>query len=384
MRIMLSCLLLTIALSSKCQDVFYASSIVKLNGDTVKGFISNSFDSKTILFKRRKDDQPTIYGPNQLKGFILDGNRFVTKVLDRPHYAYQNTSDGLSLFMKFPEKGIIRDTVFVHQIIRGLVNLYKLKTANGMNHYYAEKYDIIKEIPPKYNIVVFDSTRYTQMPSMSDMLSTRYINYEYKQYLDTLAYFLEDKNFTITKQKMKYSEKALAYSIRDFNKKNGLKNGGMLKNEIKRKWFTGLNVGLLYLTYDNVIPKTQPTSSFAFRAFGLLPLLGINRNTALKVGLNYHTYQNEVFQRKITSGSIGLRYTAATGLIRTYIEGSLALALQVRNGSSSSVESPMLLELGAIVPVKDLFVTVGITASPILLHKLNGYTFWALNVGVMF
>jgi hypothetical protein len=384
MKNLLLLLFLTIALSSKCQDAFYNSSIILLNGDTMKGFISNSYDSKTILFKRKKEEKPTIYSPKQLNGFILDGNRFVSKILDRPHYSYQNTSDGISLFMRLTEKGIIHDTVFVHQIIKGLVNLYKLKAPDGLKYYYAEKYDIIKEIPPKYNVVIFDSLNYVRVPSISEFISTRYVNYEYKQYLDTLSYFLEDKNFLSTKQNMKYTEKTLSYSIREYNKKNGFKNGGILKNEIKRRWFTGLSAGLLYLTYDNVITNSQPNSSFAFRAFGLLPLSGINRNTALKVGLNYYTYQNEVFQRKITSASIGLRYTATSGFVRPYFEASVALALQVRNGSSSSIESPLLAEFGAIVPIKDLFVTVGITASPILLYKLNGYTFWALNLGVMF
>jgi hypothetical protein len=384
MKNLLLLLFLAIAASGYSQDVFYNSSIITLNGDTIKGFISNSYDSKTILFKRKKDDKPTIYSPKQLKGFILDGNRFVTKIANLPFYAYQNATDGISLFVKVAEKGIKHDTVFMHQIINGRVNLYKLKALNGLKYYFAEKYDIMKEIPPKHNLIVFDSSQYSRVPNMSEMLSTRYINYEITQYLDTLAYFLEDKSLLTTKKKLKYSENNIAYTIKEYNKKNGIKNGGILKDEIKRKWFTGLSVGQLYLTYDNIIEKSQPTSTFAFRAFGLLPLSGINRNTSLKVGLNYFTYQNEIFQRKITSGSVGLRYSSVSGIVRPYIEGSISIALQVRNGSSSSIESPFLAEVGAIIPIKDIFATIGITVSPILLTKLNGYTFLALNVGVMF
>lgn len=366
------------------QDVYFASSITLLNGDTLKGYISNSYDYKTISFKRNKKAKATLYSPQQLRGFVLDGNIFISKTVNLPRYIYQNSPEGTSFLVKDLKKGNTRDTVFLHQLIKGQVNLYRLKTPNGLTYHFAEKLDILKEIPPKFNLIVSDSLNLTRMPTLSELLSTRYTRYEITEYLDTLAYFIEDKNFVATQHKWNPTEKNIAFVLADYNRKKGIRNGGTLKSAVSRKWFTGANAGLIYLRYDKNISKQQPLSSLAFKAYGLLPLTGISRYSALKLGYNYFTYRTETFQRNIHSASLGLRYTAISGYLRTYAEVSVAVALQNLNGTSGSIDGPLLFELGTNIPVKNFFITLGATASPILLYKLNGYKLWSFNVGIMF
>ena len=135
---------------SFCQDTYYKSSIITLSDDTIKGFISNVYDAKAIKFKKKKDDKPTVYSPQLLRGFISDGNVFETKI----------------------------------------VNIY--------NSFY--------------------------------------------------------------------------------NKQKGIKNGGVLKSKISKKIFTGINVGVVALQYDNVIDAAAVNQSLAFKIYGLYPLSGANRN----------------------------------------------------------------------------------------------------------
>lgn len=384
MKYLILLLFLIITTKNYSQDVYYASSIILSNGDTVKGYISNSYDYKTISFKRNKNAKATLYTPQQLRGFILDGNIFISKVVIMPPYIYQNSPDGVSFLTKDLKKGNIRDTVFLHQTIKGHVNLYRLKTPNGLTYRFAEKFDIFKEIPPQFNIIVNDSLNFSRMPTLPELLSTRYTRYEITEYLDTLAYFLEDKTYFTTKHNFKPTEKNLTFALTRYNKKNGIQNGGVLKSEVSKKWFMGVNAGIILLRYDKYIEHAQPNSSFAFKAYGLLPLVGISRSSALKIGYNYFTYRTDDFQRNINSASVGLRYTAHSGFLRPYVEASVAVALQVRNGTSGSIDGPLHLEIGTNIPVKNFFITVGATASPVLLYKLNGYKLWSFNVGIMF
>ncbi len=384
MKNLIPLLFLLLATKSFSQDVYYASSLIMLNGDTVKGYISNIYDYKTISFKRNKNGKPMLFTPKQLRGFILDGNTFISKVVTMPQYIHQNTMDGVSFLTKDLSKKDITDSVFLQQTIKGLVSLYRLKTPTSLTYYFAEKYDIFKEIPPQFNIVVNDSFHFNKMPTVPELMSTRYTRYEINDYLDTLAYFLEDKTFVKSKSNFKPTEKNLTFALTRYNKKNGYQNGGIIKSEVSKKWFWGVNAGIIALGYDQYIEHGQPKATFAFKAYGLLPLVGISRYSALKIGYNYFTYRTDNFQRNINSASVGLRYTAISGFLRPYFEASVAAALQVENGTSGSIDGPLLLELGTNIPIKNFFITVGATASPILLYKLNGYKLWSFNVGIMF
>jgi hypothetical protein len=374
------------------QDTYYKSSIITLKNDTIKGFISNLYDAKSFKFKKKQTDKPTIYTPQQLKGVILDGNVFESRIVNLAYYATQSIeiADVAKGLQKDLERGRLVDTVFLHKLIGGTVNLYKMANKEGFVYYFAERFDILKEIPPLYYTIELD-TNLAKSKELRERNNTyysfnsmpRYLYQKY-DYLDTLAYFLNDKTFYTTKSKFKRSEKTLIFFISQFNKKNDVPNGGILKSRVSSKLFWGANLGIIDLKADDDITDSKATNSVVFKVYALYPLIGINRNVFAKVGFNYFNYQNPDFNKSITSASLGLRYSMLSGFMRPYVEGSISAARLSKNREFVHLGFPLLLEGGVNIPIKNAFITLGANFTPIWGAQLNGYKFWAFHAGLMF
>ncbi len=377
------------------QDTYYKSSIITLKNDTIKGLVSNIFDAKSFSFKKKTGDKPTIYTPQLLRGVILDDNVFERKMVNVSYYKYEQLylSDANRNIVKDTAKGRYVDTVFVQKIVQGKVGFYKLKSKGGFTYYFGEKDSVLKEIPPQYYIQSYiNNESWTQ----SNQVGGRQVNfvnsggvssynsYRRYDYLDTLAYLLNDKSFYTTKHDMALTERKMTRFISQYNKKNGVANGGILKTKIRRKIFTGISLGLIKLGYDEDITDINLTRSYAFKFYGLYPLSGISRNAFAKFGINYFTYRNDFDKKSIPSASFGLRYQMLLGIFRPYFEGSIGIASLNKNNRPINFGFPMILEIGALIPIKDNFITLSISQTPITIYKLNGYKLWSFNVGVMF
>jgi hypothetical protein len=370
-----------------CQDTYYKSSIITLQNDTIKGLVSNLYDAKTITFKKKQSDKPTVYTPQQLRGIILDGNVFETKIVNLARYATRNVTVGgmEQKLQKDLDNGRFVDTVFAQKLVKGGVDLYKVTNKEGLTYYLMGRYDILKEVPPLYYSVQVDTTLYKDKLNRFNAFDpVPFVLYQKHDYLDTLAYFLNDKTFYTTKSKFKRSEKNLIAFVSQFNKKNNIPNGGILKSQIRSKLFWGVNVGIINLTFDEDIKDAKVTNSATFKVYGLYPLLGVDRHVFTKFALNYFNYQTPDFNKSITSASLGLRYSGLSGLVRPYVEGSFSAARLTRNREFVHVGLPLQLEAGANIPFQNLFITVGANLTPIWGKQLNGYDFWAFHVGVMF
>ncbi len=374
------------------QDTYYKSLIITSSNDTIKGYISNIYDSKAIKFKKQKDDKPTAYTPQLLRGFILDDNVFETKIVNFPFYKYQTISiaETQQRLMKDNERGRKTDTVFLHKLVHGTVRLYKMTNREGFTYYFAEKGGVLRELPPQYCTVTVDSNALASLVNQqnSRIIHTSYFTtytHIYDDYLDTLGYLLNDKRFiTQPSKNFTYSQKSLSTYVSLYNKKKGIPNGGLLKSKITRKIFTGINAGVIALNYDNAIDAAAVRSSFAFKLYGLYPLSGMNRNIFAKFAFNYFTYSSNIDKKSIPSASFGLRYSSLSGWFRPYFEGSIAVASMNLNDRPKDVGFPLILEVGANVPIRNYYLTLGISHTPIMVYKLNGYKFWAFNVGFMF
>jgi hypothetical protein len=369
------------------QDTYYKSSIITLQNDTIKGLVSNLYDAKTMTFKRKLSDKPTIYTPQQLRGVILDGNVFETKIVNLARYATRNVAVGgmEQKLQKDLDNGRYVDTVFAQKLIKGGVDLYKVANKEGLTYYLMGRYDILKEVPPLYYSVETDTTLYKgKVNRFTSFDPVPLVLYQKRDYLDTLAYFLNDKTFYTTKSTFKRSEKTLIAFVSQFNKKNDIPNGGILKSQIRSKLFWGINVGILDVKFDEDIKDAKVTNSATFKVYGLYPLLGIDRHIFTKFALNYFNYQTPDFNKSITSASLGLRYSGLSGLVRPYIEGSISAARLSRNREFVHVGLPLVLEAGANIPIQNLFLTVGADLTPIWGKQLNGYNFWAFHAGLMF
>lgn len=374
------------------QDTYFKSSIVTLKGDTIKGLISNIYDSKSIKFKKKKSDKPILYTPQQLRGYVLDGNVFETKAINVSYYTKKSVSIGEVEFRlaKDIERGRYVDTVFLYKLVYGTVSLFKMTNKDGFTYYFAQKGGVLRELPPQYCTTSVDSAAMVAMlnRAASGFVGTNgfatYIHIN-DDYLDTLSYLLNDKRFiNLPSQAFKYNQKSLSNYVSQYNKKKGIANGGILKSKISRKIFTGINAGLVYLNYDKDIESADLASAYAFKLYGLYPLSGTNRNVFAKFGVNYFTYRNDYYKKSIPSASFGLRYSSISGVIRPYAEASLAVASLNRNNRPIDLGFPMLLEAGVNVPIKDYFLTIGATHTPVFVYQLNGYKLWAFNIGLMF
>lgn len=370
-----------------CQDTYYKSSIITLKNDTIKGFISNIYDAKAIKFKHKKDSEPVLYTPNLLRGFILDGNVFETKVVNVPYYKkkYASMADAEQLLAKEVERGRYIDTAFLHKLIHGTVSLYKMTNLEGFTYFFVQKNGVLRELPPQYFTAQFDTVATLSRINMNNVSNFATYIHIHDDYLDTLGYVLNDRRFTkLPSKTFSHSQKSLSSYVMLYNKNKGISNGGLLKSKVSRKIFTGVSVGTLYLQYDDKIKDTKIDNAIGFKIYGLYPLLGTNRNVFAKFGLNYFTYSNDFYKKSIPSASFGLRYSAISGRIRPYIEGSAALSLLNINNRPQRVDFPMLFEGGVNIPVKNFFITAGVTLTPIIAPTLNGYKFAAFNVGILF
>ena len=374
------------------QDTYYKSSIITLENDTIKGFISNIYDAKTIKFKKKKNDKPMVYTPQLLRGFILDGNVFETRIVNMPYYKHESVSfiDASLYLVKDKERPRVRDTVFLHKLVYGSVSLFKTTNREGFTYYYAQKNSVLKELPPQYCEIIIDTNslvRYVNMPHHELRSTGNYLTYLHikDDYLDTLGYLLDDKRYvSLPSRTFIYSEKNLSNYIGQYNKKKGIANGGLLKTKVSRKIFTGISAGIVALQYDETIRDSKINNSLAFKLYGLYPLSGTNRNVFAKFGFNYFSYRNDYYKKSIPSASFGLRYGAISGIVRPYLEGSLAIASVNKDNRPTDIGFPVILEAGVNVPIKDFFLTIGASATPITVYKFNGYKFWAFNIGVMF
>jgi hypothetical protein len=392
MRISLLLSTLFFAQIAFAQDTYYKSSMVTLKNDTIQGFISNLYDSKSILFKKKKNDKATFYTPRTLRGFTLDGNVFETKIINVPYYKKDATSltDAERRISKDKERGRITDTVFLHKLVYGTVSLFKMNNLDGFTYFFAQKAGVLRELPPQYCETWTDSSAVTRMVNMHNNgipITNNIVSYIHikDDYLDTLGLLLNDRRYvTLPSKTFTYSEKSLSEYVARYNKAKGIANGGLLKSKVSRKIFTGINAGLVTVQYDDLVENTQIGNSLAFKLYGLYPLSGTNRNIFAKFGVNYFTYRNDYYKKSIPSASFGLRYSAISGPFRPYFDGSIAIASMNKNNRPTNFGFPFILEFGANIPVKNHFLTIGASHSPVMVYQLNGYKFWAFNIGMMF
>ena len=392
MRIYLLFFILLFSQVAFSQDTYYKSSIITLKNDTVRGFISNIYDAKTIKFKTKKNDKPTVYSPSLLRGYILDGNVFETRIVNVPYYKDRNRE---ALEMKPTleidlDKGRFMDTVFLHKLVKGNVSCFKMNNNEGFSYFFIEKNGILKELPPPNCRLVVDSSgtmskEYAQQ-AIKDPNSP-YFAYLFlkRDYLDTLSKMLNDKAFKSKPvNTFDYSESSLKDYVVNHNKKMGVAKGGILKAKVSRRIFTGLNVGFLFVQKDEIIKDSKVTNSLALRGYGLYPMIGFSRNLFARFGVNYFSFTNDVDKKSIFSGTFGLRFSAISGIIRPYLEGSVGAGLMSLNNRPKKFAFPLMFEGGVNIPVKNNFINVGLSVTPILDYQNNGYSFAAFNVGILF
>lgn len=374
-----------------CQEQYFKSTIIDKDGNKIEGYISNLFDSKSIKFKSAPKSNPINYSPTQIKGFILAGNVYESKKVSFRHYKYASsflgvTGDAPAVLTVDEERGITIDNVFVQKIIAGNVNLYKMRHTDNAQYLFAEKNNILHEIPRQYVTSDVNKNAKNDVQSMAVRKGStlNYVTYEYKTYLDTLAMVCNDSSFVQRMKPFNYSEKKIVATVGAYNRMKGVPNGGLLKQSMPRQFFYGGSIGKIAWKRDERFKYESTEYSVAAKGYILMPLTGINRNVFAKGGVNYFVYGNRTRSMTVLSASAGLRLASISGPIRPYGELSLAISEQFVNNEPSSTLVPTILELGVVIPVKNVYVTVGSNFSPFKYTPQNGYQIMAWHVGLMF
>lgn len=368
------------------QDQFFTSTIVDHQGNKTEGYISNIFDTKAIKFKKTLKSKETIYTPAQIKGFVLSGSVFDSKIVRFRHYMPSSSylgvvGDAPGLITVDTNKGFTTDTLFLKKIISGVVNLYEMHYTNNGQYFFVEKEGIIHEIPRKYFVnVVSDNARYN---ITNTGYRYNYTTYEYRTYIDTLAMVCNDKEFVKKMKPFDYSEKKIIATVGAYNRLKGIENGGFISQNLPKRFFYGFNIGQMPLVKDNLFKYAPISSTLLLKAYLLKPLVGVNRYASLKFGANYFNYTNKQLTSEIISASVGFRLASTSGAVRPYGEYSLSLSTQILNKNSLYTFFPSILEFGVLVPVKSVYLTVGANVTPFKYIEENGYKFLAWHIGVM-
>jgi hypothetical protein len=388
--------MLTIILGLFCtlcfsQDQYYKSTLIDAQGEKTQGYISNLFDAKYVKFKKSTNSTPITYAPTQIRGFVLEGNIFESKIVRFFSYKYESSYLGvtgeapasLTIDTAIGQK---TDTLFVQKIVSGAVDLYKLRYNNNAQYLFVGKNNILRELPRQYFTTAMNNSAKTDISAMAlrKYSSLNYITYEHKTYLDTLALVCNDSLFIKNLKPFNYSEKKFISTIGAYNQSMGTPNGGIVKQNIPKQFFYGLSIGKIAWLRDENFKYEYTTYSTAVKGFILMPLSGINRFASAKLGINYFVYGNDSRSMTIVGASLGIRYAAISGAVRPYGEFSLSISRQFLNNVGFSTLAPSILEVGVMIPVKSFYVTVGTNFSPFQYTVQNGYQLVAWHAGIMF
>lgn len=161
--------------SSFCQENYLPGHLIALNGDTIHGFIDYRNWSKNpnkIYFSGRIDGEMHIYTPNDLIGFSVQDEIYVSAIV-KTEISPTKTNE----LQYDPELIINIDTVFLQTMIQGSKSLYYYKGSNAKDQFY------IKE-DSSFNLLIYK--RYLKKHEGTNVISVN------KKYLGQLTFYFKD------------------------------------------------------------------------------------------------------------------------------------------------------------------------------------------------
>jgi hypothetical protein len=231
------------------QEVFRPGFLLTLSGDTISGNIGNLFDSKYVKFEF--EGKTKVYSPGQIKGFIFKENIYASKFVEVNFYTpnlliyNQNEIKYGPFYEKYNETKDLKDTVFLHVLITGKLNLYELKSKDNFSTFYAENQNEILELEPPRAKIISDIMLNARNINSNLSIITKYsIRLDYINSLNQLMAenpIINNKQTFCAYNVREISEFILAYN----NKFNQYKSISYVKN-VSRKVYFGVLAGGLY------------------------------------------------------------------------------------------------------------------------------------------
>ncbi len=382
--------LLTILLTKVvAQDVYKSGFVVKNNGDTLRGTISNIYSSKEIKFRKDKKDKPTLLTPDQITAYSTEGNVFYSKLVSITSYKEVKTLTGGGsieeiFLLKDSLAGITKDTVFLQKVIDGKVNLYRMNYLSGLKYFYVENSFQLVEIPQKYYDFKLDALSAEFLKTLPIEQVQLVLGKYYRQldYLKVLMIAFEDEDYFKKTDPFVYSEKNIINAVAEYNKDKGIKRGGKIYKNNMRKIYVGGNIGFLKVKKDDYINLFHLKSTSSYEVYAMMPIYGVNRNTFIKLGYCHYSYTTGASERSIRKAYLGFRYQLMDSIIKPYLGFNFALGKQYLNEIKSANNISGIFEYGVLVSIKKVNLVLNGGITPFNFRE-HGYKINSFSVGVL-
>jgi len=132
--------------TSFCQKNFMPGYIIRLNGDTIKGYINCHWgeNPRKIFFKKTLNENDIIYTPLAIKEFYVSGEKYKSAIIStevspviQDIVSPQNIAfDKLQYNSEFI---IEKDTAFIQVFIQGNKSLYYYRNRLGKEQFYIKQ-----------------------------------------------------------------------------------------------------------------------------------------------------------------------------------------------------------------------------------------------------
>ena len=136
-KILFSISLFLLSFNVFSQKNFQEGYVVKMDTDTVTGFINDEgwvLNPEFVEFKNKVSGEIIKYFPKEISSFYVGSNHYKSANLEVDHAPYKDGELAKSNTPQFKKEG-----VFLLLLVGGDVSLYYLKDADGKEHFYIQK-----------------------------------------------------------------------------------------------------------------------------------------------------------------------------------------------------------------------------------------------------
>jgi hypothetical protein len=298
-------LILFVSFSLASYSYSQNSYIIKLSGDTVKGFVKIREKIKNpsrVYYSQVEGSTEEIYTPFQVKGFSDGGESYESALVQ-----IDKNSDGTAL-ANSAEFSFYQDSVFLKVLVRGPKSLLYLRDREGREHFYIWR-------DGKYELLLYKTYLKTDQDKTYSVGVKTYIN-------QLSTYFSDNSSL---QKKIVNTEFAYNKLVDLFNKyySHSKTTPTIAGAKLKTKFEVGLIGGMSNTKTNlsggryNITESNSASTDFTGGISGDLHLPGRLNLISLNNDLLYNSYDTRI---KLRSNSSGYYVTEESRIVASYIK----------------------------------------------------------------
>jgi hypothetical protein len=299
-RLLGFCAFLFLVIYGYSQQNYLPGTIVKLKGDTLRGFINYQNSEKNplnIYFRMDMNHEPDIFSPQEVQSFRVADEIYISATVSLNEGFYRTQDLGNS-----PEVSLVTGTVFLQTLVRGNKSLYYLKDSEGREQFYVE-------LDSRYELLIYH--KYLKnLTNSGDIAGANSIT-EDKRYIGQLAYYLKDcPDLQSSLRNLKFSKQSMVKLFRQYYEcmnANAEYENKSDETKVEFGVFGGLSLTSLKFdasegSFDEIVKSDFPVSPSV--AFGVFLNKKLSRNLgrfSLHNELFFSGYKTEAFYKEVVS-----------------------------------------------------------------------------------